>query len=274
MEITTPYAFELTKTQIMGVLNITPDSFYEASRRTAPEAILARALEIEAEGADILDIGAQSTRPGHVPLPPQEELARLLPALEALRGRIRIPISVDTYDPETAQAALRHGARIINDVSGVVTEAMAALIKARGAGWILMHNGGGADAAPVYRPDVITAVGAALRGLARQAMAQGLAAGQLCLDPGLGFGKTMQDNYALLAATAKLKLPGMGYLVGASRKRMIDGCPPGERLPGTLAAHTAAQLFGATILRVHDVKEAVQARKVTERIQIVNCTAD
>ena len=260
------YIFNITKIQIMGILNVTPDSFYDGGAYGSPEAALARAMEMQAEGADILDIGAQSTRPGSTPLSAGEELERLLPALELILRRVSIPVSVDTYHPETARQALAHGARIINDVSGVVSEEMARTVKDHGAGWILMHNAGGADAVPEYQPDVVTVVEKALWDMTEQALAFGLQQTQLCVDPGIGFGKTREDDLALLAHTARLRISGVAYLVGASRKRVTAMAGEGDRLSGTIAAHTAAQLGGATILRAHDVKEARQAANIVNLI--------
>jgi dihydropteroate synthase len=250
----------------MGILNVTPDSFSDGGAYFAPGAAVARALQIQEEGAGILDIGAQSTRPGHSPVPPEEELRRLLPVLRALRGKIGIPISIDTHSPQVARAALALGAAIINDVSGAAAGEMAQAVLEYGAGWVLMHNGGGADAAPRYAPDAVTAVRAALEDLVGQAMAYGLRRSQLCIDPGIGFGKSREDDLELLASLPLLKLPDVACLVGASRKRVISHAAGGEagddRLAGTIAAHTVAQLGGADILRAHDVKEAVRAARV------------
>ena len=159
------------------------------------------------------------------------------------------------------------GAKIINDVSGIVSEEMAQVVKDHGAGWILMHNAGGADAAQDYQPDVVTVVSKALRGMTEEAQAFGLEQTQLCVDPGIGFGKTREDDLALLAHTAQLKIPGVAYLIGASRKRVTAMAGEDGRLFGTIAAHTAAQLGGATILRVHDVKEARQAATLVDFIR-------
>ncbi|MDR2752761.1 MAG: dihydropteroate synthase [Oscillospiraceae bacterium] len=260
------YVFAQGKVQIMGILNVTPDSFSEGGADFALDSAVARALEIQAAGADILDIGAQSTRPGHVPVPPEEEIARLVPVLEALRGRLAIPVSVDTYVPAVAEVCLRRGARIINDVSGVVCKKMAETVKRHGAGWVLMHGQNDANTASAYVPDVVTAVAAALKKLLDEALAFGLERAQLCLDPGIGFGKTMEDNLRLLAGTGKLRVPGVAFLVGASRKRVIGGAL-NERDPGTLAAHTIAQWGGADLLRVHDVRAARLAADFVLRMQ-------
>ena len=261
-----PYRFDITKNQVMGILNVTPDSFYDGGAYVSQEAALARAMEMQAEGADILDLGAQSTRPGSTPLSVGEELNRLLPILNVILRQVEIPISIDTYHAETARQALRCGAQIINDVSGVVTEEMAQVIKDHGAGWVLMHNAGGADAVPNYQPDVVSVVSKALREMVQQAKAFGLEQAQLCIDPGVGFGKMREDDLALLAHTAQLKIQGMAYLAGASRKRVTAMAGEGDRLPATIAAHTAAQLGGTTILRVHDVKEARLAANMIELI--------
>ena len=251
------FTFDLSRPQVMGILNITPDSFYESF--ASPEKAIARAIEIQDEGADILDIGAQSTGPGSHRITAREELYRLLPVLEALLRHIKIPISIDTFYPEVAARALSLGARIVNDVSGAVAPEMARAVKSYGAGWILMHNQGGADAAPAYLPDVVTVVAKALRDMAAQAQACGIEAARICVDPGIGFGKTQEDNALLLAHTAQLKIPGMAYLVGASRKRVTGGT-----LAGALAANALALRGGADILRVHDVKETV--RQIAEQI--------
>ncbi|MDR1464547.1 MAG: dihydropteroate synthase [Oscillospiraceae bacterium] len=256
------------KTRIMGILNLTPDSFSDGGEYLNVEAAVRRALEVEAQGADILDLGPQSTRPGHTPVPPEEEMRRLLPALEAIACRLRIPISVDTFDPAVAAAALDRGARIINDVSGQVSEAMGKVILDRGGGWVLMHAGGGADQLGTYEPDAHTAVRDFLAGATEKATAMGFRREDLCADPGIGFGKNRADDLRLLRNVASLRPDGVAVLVGASRKRLITAaagdCPPKERLAGTIAAHTAAQLAGANILRVHDVPEAVQAARLID----------
>lgn len=261
------HKFTTTKTQLMAILNITPDSFFDGGTYLTPELAIKRALELQSQGADILDIGAQSTRPGAAPVPPEEELRRLLPVLEAIAGQVHIPISVDTFYPEVAEQALTRGASIINDVSGHVTPEMAQAVRRYGAGWVLMHNGGGADATPVYTPDVVTVVRESLADMIEQAMSYGLTKAQLCVDPGIGFGKSREDNIRLIANTSKLKLDDIALLVGASRKRVTgEDFPPNERLAGTIAAHTVAQLGGADILRVHDVPQAQQAADFTESV--------
>jgi dihydropteroate synthase len=256
------FSFDTTQTNIMAIINVTPDSFYDGNVNFSPEQAVAAALQAQADGAHIIDLGAHSTRPGSVPVPPAEELHRLLPVLVQLQGKLHVPISVDTFYPEVAAQVLANGAAIINDVSGKVTAEMAVIVRQHGAGWVLMHNGGGADATPTYAPDVVTCVASELAAMVQQAEQLGVTKAQLCIDPGIGFGKTQEDNLRLLANIAKIAISDAAMLVGASRKRVMgEHLPPSERLYATLSAHTIAQLGGANILRVHDVKEAAAVAK-------------
>ena len=255
-------------THIMGILNITPDSFSDGGRYTHVDAAANRALTIQAEGADILDIGAQSTRPGHVPITAEEEWNRLRPVLEALRGRVTIPLSIDTYYPEVAARALEAGAHIINDVSGSLQNGMPDVAARYGAGLVMMHAGGGAD--DEGGEDAVAAVRAYFLEALETAERAGLARAAVCLDPGIGFGKPRSGDVQLIARLPQVMagLPETALLVGASRKRVVGmwcGNPPfEERLPGTIALHTLAQWNGAHILRVHDVAPAVQAARVAD----------
>lgn len=257
-------------TAVMGILNITPDSFSDGGRYLHPDRAVARALELEAEGADILDIGPQSTRPGHTPVSAEEELERLLPVLERLSGRLSIPISIDTYYPEVAEAALNRGAAIINDVSGSLENGMPGVAARYGAGLVMMHAGGGAD--DRAEVDAVAVVHSYFQKALEAAEQASLPMSCVCLDPGIGFGKSGRGDLELIARLAEVTagLPPTTLLVGASRKRVVGACcgnpPPEERLAGTLAIHTAAQLHGARILRVHDVKAAVQAARVTDAL--------
>jgi len=239
--------------QIMAILNVTPDSFSDGGKYFAPEDAIARALELEREGADILDIGAQSTRPGCEAISPEEEWRRLRPVLEGIQGKIGIPVSIDTFYPEVAEEALQLGAQIINDVSGTVSAEMAGAVRQYGAAWVLMHNQGGADAAPAYA-DVVEDVRASLEKMAEQAIALGIKKERIRLDPGIGFGKSREDDLRLLANLEQVKVPGFPMLVGVSRKRVTGGAGA-----GTIAAQTLAQWGGADILRTHDVSGARQA---------------
>ncbi len=264
-------SLELThRTAIMGILNITPDSFSDGGRYIRLEDAVARAKEIEREGADILDIGAQSTRPGHQPVTAEEEWRRLEPLLDALRGQVALPISIDTYYAEVARRALEAGASILNDVSGSMENGMCGVAAAAGAGLVMMHAGGGADDdGEADAPAAVRAYFERALALARKA---GLPLECVCLDPGIGFGKSRQGDLELAASLPLLTadLPETALLVGASRKRVIAACcgdiPADERMPGTLALHTVAQWNGARVLRVHDVKEAVQAARVTDAL--------
>lgn len=260
------------KTYIMGILNITPDSFSDGGRYNEPSAAVAHALEMEGEGADIIDIGAQSTRPGHVPITAEQEWQRLRPVLEGLRNYTRLPLSVDTYYPQVATLALDAGASIINDVSGSMENGMPELAAKTGAGLIMMHSGGGSDDSG-QGADALQTVGIYFESALKKAAAVGLPVGQICLDPGIGFGKGRQGDLDLIAHLPLLTagLPKTALLVGASRKRVISSCcegrpPAGDRLAGTIAIHTIAALNGAHILRVHDVAAAVQAAEVTDAV--------
>jgi len=259
------------RTLVMGSLNLTPDSFSDGGLYTDVPAALARARQIAAEGADILDVGGESTRPGHVPVSPEEELARLLPVLEGLAG-FPIPVSVDTYHPEVARAALAAGAAIVNDVGGTLSPEMAAVVREAGAGWIVMHTGGGDASHPAEYPegDVVTAVRHFFEESLAKAAARGIQASSLCFDPGIGFGKSHEENLRLLREVAAYRLPENALLVGASRKRVVGiasgETDPKKRLAGTLAAHTAAIAGGADILRVHDVAASVQAARMADAI--------
>ena len=254
------------RTYIMGILNVTPDSFSDGGDYFAVENAVTRAREIVAEGADILDIGAQSTRPGALTLTEKEETARLIPVLEALEGTIPIPISVDTFFPGTAAAALKCGADIINDVTGFENPTMVRLASASDCGCILMCPG-----KETYPRGVVSDTHDYLvKGAARLTMA-GIPKERICVDPGIGFGTTMEECIDLLRSTDRLRLSDCAYLVGASRKRFIGETggedDPKRRLPGTVAAHTVVQLAGADILRVHDVAAAVQAARVVDAIR-------
>lgn len=260
------------RTYIMGILNVTPDSFSDGGRYFDRDAALSHAQEMEREGADILDIGAQSTRPGHTPVTAEEEWARLEPVLRNLRGRTALPLSVDTYYPSVAAAAVEAGAAIINDVSGSLENGMPRVAAETGAGLVMMHAGGGADDAG--RGDALEAVRRYFRTALETAAAAGLPAERVCLDPGIGFGKDRAGDLALAARLGELtaEFPDTAVLVGASRKRVIASCcspepPAGERLAGTLAFHTVAQWNGAHILRVHDVAAAVQAARVADALR-------
>ncbi len=256
------------RTAVMGILNVTPDSFSDGGKYVSPDAAREQAGRLVAAGADILDIGGQSTRPGYTPISAKEEWARLDPVLSDICQTVGVPVSVDTFYPEVAEWALRAGAQIINDVSGAINPEMAAVVCNFGAAWILMHNG------PLGPEDPVGQVHTALASMAAAAEGLGVPKASICLDPGIGFGKTLEQNYLLIQQTAKVKVEGYAYLLGASRKRCIGapaGDPPFEaRDPGTVAAHTIGILGGADIIRVHDVAGAVQAARVADAIKGVH----
>jgi len=250
---------------IMGILNVTPDSFSDGGRFLSPDAAVERALAMEKEGADIIDVGGESARPGADPVPVKEELRRVLPVLERLRGKLRIPISIDTTKAEVAEAALRAGASIVNDISALRFDpAMASLVAKFGAGLVLMHMLGTPKTmqqAPHYE-DVVTEVRDFLAERAQYAQSQGIPREAIAVDPGIGFGKTVEHNLELLRRLPELVELGFPVLVGPSRKSFIGailGLGVEERLEGTLAACAVAVVRGADILRVHDVKEVRRA---------------
>ena len=250
---------------IMGILNVTPDSFSDGGRFLSPDAAVKRALIMEKEGADIIDVGGESARPGADPVPVEEELRRVLPVLERLRGKLRIPISIDTTKAEVAEAALRAGASIVNDISALRFDpAMASVVAEFGAGLVLMHMLGTPKTmqqAPHYE-DVVREVREFLAERALYAQSQGIPREAIAVDPGIGFGKTVEHNLELLRRLPELVELGFPVLVGPSRKSFIGailGLGVEERLEGTLAACAVAVVRGADILRVHDVREVRRA---------------
>ncbi len=269
------------RVQVMGVLNVTPDSFSDGGQYYDCQRAVARALEIEAEGADILDLGGESTRPGSRPVSIEVELERVLPVLEGLRGRLQIPISIDTTKYEVAQAAIERGAEIINDISGLRFEArLAELAAESGAGLILMHSRATPETMQQIPPaaDIFAEVIGGLRAAVKRAEGAGVAREKLILDPGIGFGKTPEQNLQLIEGldrlVAEFDLP---VLVGPSRKSFIlrtlekylsesQRHLKRERLMGTAASVAAAILRGARLVRVHDVAEMVVVVRLAEAI--------
>ncbi len=255
----------------MGVVNVTPDSFSDGGLYLETGAAVEHALALEQEGADVLDIGGESTRPGAEPTPPQVEIERVLPVLEKLRGRVKIPISIDTRRAEVAEMAARTGAEIINDVSALRDDPeMADVARRHKLPVILMHMRGTPKTMqkqPFARnvlPDVRTGLEAAIR----RAIDGGLERRQLLIDPGIGFGKSFRQNFELLARLWELGEMGLPVVVGTSRKMFVGnalgGAVANERVWGTAATVTAAVLGGAHIVRVHDVREMAQVVKVAD----------
>jgi dihydropteroate synthase len=262
-------------TLIMGVLNVTPDSFSDGGKYDQPEIAIEHALALELAGADLLDIGGESTRPGSEDISASQELDRILPVLEGLRGRLKIPVSVDTRRSTVAELALRADAEIINDVSGLRNDPRIAEVAAKyGAPLILMHMRGEPrtmQRGPFAR-DVLKDVAQGLRDSVAKARRAGVAKSQIILDPGIGFGKSYSQNYELLQKLPQLAALGYPLLVGTSRKGFLgatlagDGQPaaPEDRIWGTAAAVTASILGGAHIVRVHDVAEMVQVARIAD----------
>ena len=263
------------RTLVMGVLNVTPDSFSDGGKFLQPETAIEQAFALERAGADLLDIGGESTRPGSAETPASQELDRILPVLEALRGRLKIPVSVDTRRVTVAELALRAGAQIINDVSGLKSDPRVAEVAAHGhVPLILMHMRGEPrimQNGPFAR-DVVKDVMQDLRESVALARKAGVAKSQIILDPGVGFGKSYAQNYELLQKLAQLAKLGYPLLVGSSRKGFLGATlaregkptPPEERIWGTAATVTASILSGAHIVRVHDVAEMVQVVRVAD----------
>jgi dihydropteroate synthase len=265
------------RTLIMGVINVTPDSFSDGGECLDTRAAVERALEMECEGADILDIGGESTRPGSSAISVADELARVLPVLDALREKLRIPISIDTRKSAVAEAALRTGAEIVNDVSALRFDvALGDVVRRARAPIILMHMRGKPETMQkrAFARNVLRDVSAGMRAAATRARHAGIPRSQIVLDPGIGFGKKYRQNFELLAQLPRLASLGYPLLVGTSRKGFLGAAlgsaasplPPGERIWGTAATAAAAILGGAHMIRVHDVKEMVQVARVADAV--------
>ncbi len=269
------YRLDLAAPRIMGVLNRTPDSFSDGGAFTAFDAALAHARQLHAEGADILDIGGESTRPGAAEVGVQEELDRVIPLIERLVRELDAPVSVDTGKPEVMRAALKAGAAMVNDVYALRRPGALEAVTGSGAALCLMHMQGeprSMQKDPRYG-DVVKEVGDFLRERAAACRAAGVAHERIVLDPGFGFGKTLEHNLALLKRLPELAALGFPILVGLSRKSMIGtlmgGAPVEARLQGSVAAAVTAVLNGAHIVRVHDVAPTVQALKVASALRAV-----
>jgi len=261
------------RTLVMAVVNVTPDSFSDGGLHFDPDRAIAEAARMVADGADILDIGGESTRPGADVLPAEEELRRVLPVIEGLRVRVAVPISIDTYKAAVADRALDAGAAIINDISAFAYEPELARVAARrGAAAVLMHHRGRSHAMyaeATYR-DVAAEVAAELEARAAVAIAAGVPKDRIILDPGLGFGKRAEHSLEALAGLGRIAALGFPVLSGPSRKSFLKvglgDVPPTDRAWGTAAAVAASVLLGAHIVRVHDVAEMVQVVRVADTI--------
>jgi len=265
----------LDRPLVMAILNVTPDSFSDGGDFLSPEDALKQAEKFIDEGADILDIGGESTRPGGTRVGEDEELRRVLPVIEAVAKRFDIPVSVDTTRSAVAQAALAAGAEVVNDISGLrFDQKIAKLAADAGAGLVLMHSRGSFETLHSQPPvdDILAEVIGGLYSSIEIAKTNGVAGEQIAVDIGLGFGKTFDQNLELIAKLGKIVAEFKEYpvLVGASRKsfigKILGNAPAGERLGGSLAAAVIAVLNGAKIVRVHDVKETVNTIRMTSRI--------
>ena len=263
------------RTLIMGILNVTPDSFSDGGQFFSIDSALAHAEQMIAEGADIIDVGGESTRPGGEPVSIDEEIMRVVPVIKALVQRTDTPVSVDTTKSEVARAALDAGAAIINDFSALRFDFYVADAVARaGAGLVLMHSRG--TPATMHRlppvADVMEEVTSSLRASVHMAERRGVKRESIAIDPGIGFGKTQEQNLELIARLDQLiaAFPDYPLLIGTSRKsfigRLLGDAPPDERLHGTMATITASILRGAHIVRVHDVKATAETIRVAESI--------
>ena len=266
------HRLDLAEPRVMGVLNVTPDSFSDGGHYLDLDAAVERGVAMVAEGAAIVDVGGESTRPGADAVSAAEELERVIPVIERLAARISVPISVDTSKPEVMRAAIAAGAGIVNDVRALREPGALAAVAPTGAAVCLMHMQGEPrtmQAAPSYG-DVVAEVRDFLALRTAACLEAGIARERICIDPGIGFGKSPGHNLALLRALDRLGPPDLPVLVGVSRKTLvgiITGQPPGGRLAGSLAFAVLAAAGGAAIIRAHDVAETVDAVKVASALR-------
>ena len=267
------FSFEINmRTYIMGILNVTPDSFFDGGQWNSPEKAVEHALKMQEDGADIIDIGAQSTRPGSTLLSEDEELEIIKKYIPAVTSAVNVPVSVDTFYPKVAEYCLENGAKIINDVSSKMDREMALVVKKHNAGWIVMHTG---NASASQEADYSKCGGVVNDVLAFFDKAEKIAAEysisreNICFDMGFGFGKSHFDNLELLRNIDKLKSPERALLTALSCKRLVKnetGADGYDRVFGTLAADTLAIAGGTDFIRVHHVKEACLAAKMTDAV--------
>ncbi len=267
------FQLDLSSPQVMGIVNVTPDSFSDGGQYQHVETAVAHALDLIAQGAAVLDIGGESTRPNAAPVPLDEELQRVIPVIEALVAReISVPISIDTYKPAVMRAAIAAGASIVNDVRGLQEEGALAVVAQSTAGVCIMHMQGTPQTMqqdPHYE-DVVAEVTAFLRTQRDACLAAGVAPQRIMLDPGFGFGKTRAHNIALAKALPTLLTLGCPLLVGLSRKSVLGqmtGNDVDARLYASVAAAVISAMQGAHLLRVHDVKATVEALKVVTALK-------
>ena len=253
------------KTRIMGILNITPDSFSDGGENFSLEKAVSAAIKMEKDGADIIDIGGQSTRPGATPISEEEEWDRIKDIIPAVLSSVNMPVSVDTFYPSVAEKALSLGCHIINDVSGNVSPEMAKIVSFYGAGWCLVHN------IEEATNDISATVHTRLLDMLQKATSLGVKKENICLDAGIGFSKTREQDRILINETNRVRVEGSAYLLGLSRKRVIGEAlcretAPEERDFGTIAANIIGVIGGANILRVHNVAATSDVLKVADFI--------
>lgn len=259
------------RTLVMGVVNVTPDSFSDGGRYFRVEDAVTQGLRLVGEGADYLDIGGESSRPGAEEVGEQEELDRVAPVIERLVARVAVPVSIDTYKPSVARECLRLGARMVNDISGLGDPEMIAVAAEAGASVVIMHMRGRPKTMQrdIHYDDVVDEVRTFLG--ARAALARDAGIRDVVVDPGIGFGKTAAQNFEILRRLAAFTSLGHPVLVGPSRKSFLgalaSGLPPEERLEGTLAAVAVAVVNGASVVRVHDVAAVKRAVEVADAIR-------
>jgi dihydropteroate synthase len=265
------FQFDLSRPLVMGIVNVTPDSFSDGGLYRRRDAAISHALQLIAEGADIIDIGGESTRPGAIPVSVQQELDRVLPIIEGLSG-ITVPISIDTFKPEVMQAAIAAGVKIINDINGLQNESALRVVAASTVAVCMMHKQGDPKTMqlqPEYG-NVVAEVAAFLRERIAVAEATGISRQRIIVDPGFGFGKTLPHNLALLRELDKFTELGVTVLAGLSRKSMLGmltGQDVGQRISASVAAALIAVQRGANIVRVHDVQATVDALKIWNAIK-------
>ncbi len=264
------FQLDLSRPLVMGIVNVTPDSFSDGGRHASTAAAIAHAQQLMEAGADILDVGGESTRPGAALVSEQEELDRVLPVLDGLRG-ISVPISIDTYKPEVMRAALAAGASMVNDVNALQAQGALQVVAHSDAAVCLMHKQGMPQTMqqrPAYQ-DVVGEVSAFLKERIAAAESAGISLERIVIDPGFGFGKTVEHNLALLRHLDRLRELGVPILAGLSRKSMlgaITGREVDDRLVASLTAALLAVQRGAAIVRVHDVRETVDALKILNAV--------
>ncbi len=261
---------EKQRSLVMGILNVTPDSFFEAGKSFFAESAFNRALQIESDGADIIDIGGCSTSPGKTFASYEEELSRLKTVLPLIPNTVKIPVSIDTFRPQIAKFALENGVAIVNDESGVFSEEMASLVKEYNANWIFMHTGNKTSSeVAVYENGVVENVLGFFKSMKEQALNFGIDENKLCFDYGIGFGKTREDDLTLLKNTNVFS-EFKPLLVGVSNKRVVGqatGREVDERLFGTISAESVSVFLGADVIRTHNVKACVDSINMVAAIK-------